>query len=697
MSRFLDTSIEFIKGIGPQKAQLFKEELGVESFDDLLNFFPFRYEDRSQISKISSLEDDSPNVLLVGTVLNKSIIGMKRQKRLVTTFDDGSGKIELVWFKGVPWMDKKVLPGTRYLVYGKPTLFNRKFNIAHPEIEVYSSASINNGGFVPVYHTTEKLRRKFLDSRGLAKIIQPFSIEKSKLLNENLSEALLQKTKVISRADAYSQVHAPKDHKEAKEARFRLKLEELFFIQLKLLLQKEGRKEVFKGPVFNKAKLLTRFYKEIIPFELTNAQKNVVKEIYADMNSGTQMNRLLQGDVGSGKTIVSFICMLLAIDGEAQCALMAPTEILAQQHFQNISGFCEKLDIEVLLLTGSTKKAERQTIDEKLRSGSLGILVGTHALLEDKVVFRNLGLAVIDEQHRFGVAQRAKLWNKNKSLSPHILVMTATPIPRTLAMTLYGDLDVSVIDELPKGRKPIETKHYFDSGRLKVFGFLKKQIESGNQVYIVYPLIEESEKLDLKDLMDGYESVRRSFPELPIGVLHGKMKPQDKDWEMERFKKGETKILVSTTVIEVGVDVPNASVMVIENAEKFGLAQLHQLRGRVGRGGTQSYCILMSGNKLSKDARTRIQTMVRTNNGFEIADVDLSLRGPGEISGTRQSGGLELKIANLSEDGKLLQAARNLAKDVIEEDPKLEMLQNKMMKLHIDRMNASSINWNRIS
>ena len=549
----------------------------------------------------------------------------------------------------------------------------------------------------PVYHTSEKLKGRFLDSKAISKLQKQLLLIAQDKILETLPNSLKAALGLMSKSEAIRHIHYPQDSRKLKEARLRLKFEELFFIQLRLLKLKLARIDKFRGKIFKEAGLINDFYHHHIPFELTTAQKKVIKEIYSDMKSGKQMNRLLQGDVGSGKTIVAFICILAVIGGHAQAALMAPTEILADQHYRGLKEYADKLGVQIDILTGSTKKSVRTDLHQRLLDGTLDILVGTHALLEDQVQFKSLGLAVIDEQHRFGVAQRAKLWSKNKNFYPHVLVMTATPIPRTLAMTLYGDLDVSVIDELPPGRKPIETVHRYDQNRLKVFGFVKKQIAAGRQIYFVYPLIEESEKMDLKHLQDGYESISRAFENVPISIVHGKMKSKDKDYEMQRFVKGETKIMVATTVIEVGVNVSNASVMIIENSERFGLAQLHQLRGRVGRGADQSYCILMTDVKISKEGRTRLQTMVRTNNGFEIADVDLKLRGPGDLMGTQQSGVLDLLIADLGHDGKLLQVAREKAIEILQIDPDLKLDEHSNIRRQIAQQHQSSVNWSRIS
>jgi ATP-dependent DNA helicase RecG len=697
MRTFFETSIEFLKGVGPQRAALLNKELKIFTFGDLIQHYPFRYEDRTKFYNVCDLTDELPFVQLKGRILNKEIIGAGHKKRLVAIFSDGTGQMELVWFQGINWAADKVKTGIEFVVFGKATRFGSKFNIAHPEIEPLSVANQKPISLHPVYPLTEKLRAKHIDSKTLSKLMQELLAFAKDKIRETLPVSLIQRNNLVPKKDAVVNIHFPTSQEALSAAQQRLKFEELFYIQLRLLKMKVLRKEKFKGLIFNDTSLLTQFYNEHLPFPLTNAQKKVIKEIYGDLKSGKQMNRLLQGDVGSGKTIVGFICMLLAIGSNAQATLMAPTEILAQQHFKNLSRYAEKMNLTIELLTGSTKKSDRKRIHGGLVDGSLKILIGTHALLEEEVQFHNLGLAIIDEQHRFGVAQRSKLWQKNDNSVPHVLVMTATPIPRTLAMTLYGDLDVSVIDELPAGRKPIKTVHRFDSHRLQVNQFLREQIEAGRQVYMVYPLIEESEKLDLKHLMDGYESVCRAFPDYAISILHGKMKPEAKDFEMRRFVKGETKIMVATTVIEVGVDVPNASVMVIENAERFGLSQLHQLRGRVGRGAEQSYCVLMTNYKLSADSKIRIETMVRTNNGFDIAETDLKLRGPGDLMGTQQSGVLDLLIADLGKDNEILQRARDAAVEILDHDPELKHSDNQVIRAQIDASRKSALNWSRIS
>lgn len=697
---FLQTPIEYLRGIGPQKAEILKKELHLFSYDDLITLYPFRYVDRTKFYTVSTITADLPYVQLKGKLIKMQTLGEKRGKRLSAIFKDETGMMELVWFQGIKWMLEKLKLNTEYIVFGKPTLFNNKFNIAHPEIEEVTEQNTKFANALqPVYPSTEKLKAKGLDSKGISKIQKNLIELLKNNVPETLSEKLLRELHLISREEALRQIHFPSNPEILKKAQVRLKFEELFFIQLKLLKLKLNRNVNFKGFVFTTVgENFNFFYKNNLPFELTDAQKKVIKEIRQDMGTGKQMNRLLQGDVGSGKTLVALMCMLIAIDNGFQACLMAPTEILANQHLISLNEFLKGMPIQVGLLTGSSKSAERKKLHEKLQNGELNLLIGTHALLEDEVQFKNLGLVVIDEQHRFGVAQRAKLWKKNTN-PPHVLVMTATPIPRTLAMTLYGDLDVSIIDKLPAGRKPIKTIHSYDSDRLRVFGFMKEQIKAGRQIYVVYPLIKESEKMDYKDLMDGYESIVRDFPlpDYKVSIVHGQMKPQDKDYEMQRFVNGETQIMVATTVIEVGVNVSNASVMVIESAERFGLSQLHQLRGRVGRGAEQSYCILMTSYKLSSDAKLRMETMVRTTDGFEIADVDLKLRGPGDIAGTQQSGITDLKLADLAKDAQILQHARNVAVEVLNDDPLLQKQENLVMKNQLEALNKNRANWSRIS
>ncbi|TNF24053.1 MAG: ATP-dependent DNA helicase RecG, partial [Bacteroidetes bacterium] len=644
MKPFLDTSIEFLAGVGPERAKLLREEFGIRTYNDLLHHFPFRYVDRTQFHQINSIESDEADIQLLGRVASVKTVGQNRGQRLVADFTDGTGVIELIWFKGIKWIKPKLQPGVDYVVFGKPTRYRNTYNLVHPEFETLESQQKRVANALQaVYPSSEKAKAKNLDSKGISRLMNTLvgQLPGKGHIAELYGSEFRQIHHLISREEALVNVHFPKDVETLRKARYRLKFDELFFIQLRLLKLKLINQTKFKGAVFAEVgELVNRFYSECLPFDLTNAQKRVVREIRHDLGSGRQMSRLVQGDVGSGKTIVALMSMLLAVDNGYQAALMAPTEILAEQHFATISKLLEKLNLHIALLTGSTKTAERKVLHQRLMSGEIHILIGTHALIEDAVQFGKLGLVVIDEQHRFGVQQRAKLWLKGSSENevPHMLIMTATPIPRTLAMTVYGDLDTSIIDELPPGRKPIKTLHRFDSARQKVFDFMRQEIAQGRQIYVVYPLISESETLDFKHLEDGYESIVREFP-LPkyqVSILHGKMKAEQKDYEMQRFKEGKTHIMVSTTVIEVGVDVPNASVMVIESAERFGLSQLHQLRGRVGRGAEQSYCILMTGYALGQEARTRMETMVRTNDGFEIAEVDMKLRGPGDIQGTMQ-------------------------------------------------------------
>lgn len=700
MNHMLDTPIAYLKGVGPQRAEVLGKELNIFTYQQLLHFFPFRYIDRSKFYRTNELVPDMPNIQLKGTIRGIQELGEGRKKRLKATLYDGHGTLELVWFKGVTWVKSGLHEGQEYLVFGKPTAFNGKYNIAHPEIELFDQQSVYaKGALQPVYHSTEKLSRKGLNSKGIEKLVKTLLDEVLPIISEVLSVALLSQNKLIDRKTAYSQIHFPANITSLKKAQVRLKYEELLFLQMLLVKQKLLVKQHVKGLKFDKlGEYFMNFYDNHLPFELTGAQKRVVREVRRDMNTGAQMNRLVQGDVGSGKTLVAFLAMLVAIDNGYQACLMAPTEILATQHMASLKPYADAIGVSMELLTGSTKAKARRPIHAALEDGSLQILIGTHALLEDKVQFKQLGLAIVDEQHRFGVAQRAKFWKKNNT-PPHMLVMTATPIPRTLAMTVYGDLDVSVIDEMPPGRKSIKTTHRYDSHRLAVFGFMEEQIKLGRQIYVVYPLIEESEKLDYKDLMDGYESITRRFPlpQYAVSIVHGKMKPEDKDYEMNQFASGKTNIMVATTVIEVGVNVPNASVMVIESAERFGLSQLHQLRGRVGRGADQSYCILMSGNKLSKEARERLSTMVATNDGFLISEADLKLRGPGDIMGTQQSGILDLKIADLVKDGAILAKAREDAIQLLDEDPNLANPSHASMHHHLNKMFKKRANWSRIA
>jgi ATP-dependent DNA helicase RecG len=698
MSNFFQTKLEYLRGVGLQRAQLLGKELGLFTYGDLIQRYPFRYLDRTQFYNIVDLHDDLPYVQVKGVLRGREVIGEGPKKRLVAKVGDASGELEVVWFKGVNFLEKVIKNHQEYIVFGKPTLFNGRPQMAHPDLEEVSEQKPGQSFLQPVYNTSEKLKNYHrIDSKAIMRMVSDLLKIALPQVTETLSPALIQHYALMGKAEALQQIHFPQTPELLEKARFRLKFEELFYIQLKLLRQKDQRKVTLSGQVFSEVPTLTHFYKNIMPFDLTGAQKRVIHEIYKDFLAGQQMNRLLQGDVGSGKTIVAFIAMLMAADNGAQSCLMAPTEILADQHYQGLKVYADQLGINLGKLTGSTRTSQRRILHEQLREGSMQMLVGTHALLEDVVQFRNLGLTIMDEQHRFGVAQRSKLWQKNPYVIPHVLVMTATPIPRTLAMTLYGDLDVSVIDELPAGRKPIVTVHRYDANRLKVFQFIRDQVAIGRQVYIVYPLIEESETMDYKDLTDGYESVQRAFPDLQISIVHGRMKAEEKDFEMARFVKKETQIMVATTVIEVGVNVPNASVMVIESAERFGLSQLHQLRGRVGRGADQSYCILMTGYKLSKDSRTRLETMVRTNNGFEIADIDLKLRGPGDLMGTQQSGVLDLLIADLAKDGRILSESRAAAQTILSDDPELARPEHGNIRRHIESLPATAVNWSRIS
>jgi ATP-dependent DNA helicase RecG len=701
----LDTPIEFLKGVGPLRGELLRKELGIDTYGDLLQHFPFRYIDRSVFHRIGAITEEQNQVQLRGVLGPLRTMGEKQGKRLVATLSDSTGRIDLVWFKGIKWLQQALKPGQEYVVFGKPALYKGQFNLPHPELEL--AATWDSGveaNLQPVYSTTEKLNTRGLTSRALWKLQKTLLPSLPGLLPETLSKEVLEMLGGIGREEAIRQVHAPQDQQRLDLATRRLKFEELFFIQLQLLKQKLLLQQSLRGNVFAQVgNHFNTFYQQHLPFPLTGAQKRVVKEIRKDMGTGRQMNRLVQGDVGSGKTLVGLLSMLIALDNGFQSALMAPTEILAQQHFNTISRFLEGMPVVVRLLTGNTRTAERRGILTALQHGEVHIIVGTHALLEDRVQFQHLGLVVIDEQHRFGVAQRARLWGK-AAVPPHVLVMTATPIPRTLAMTLYGDLDTSVIDELPPGRKPIRTVHRYDHARNAVFGFMEEEIAKGRQVYVVYPLIEEGDPekmrgVELKDLTDGFESITRRFPlpDYAVSMVHGRMDQSTKDYEMARFKKGETNILVATTVIEVGVDVPNASVMVIENAERFGLSQLHQLRGRVGRGAEQSFCILMTGDKLGNDARARIETMVRTNDGFEIAETDLRLRGPGDLMGTQQSGLPEMHIADLVQDAALLQQARQVAMRILDVDPGLAEPRHAPIATALNEQLSGKPLWGRIS
>lgn len=690
--------VKYLTGVGPARAALLDKELQIRTIWDLLYYFPYKYIDRSRLFQVSEIDGSMPYIQLKGTILSFEEIGVGRTKRLVAHFSDGTGVADLVWFQGIKFVLSKYRPNVEYVVFGKPTMFGGRVNIAHPDIDIAANLNISEMGMQPYYNTTEKMKRAGLTSHVISKLMQNLFLLILEPLDETLPDWLIDREHLISLTEALTKIHFPHSPQELRDAQYRLKFEELFYIQLNIVRYSSDRQKRFKGFVFDRVgDSFYSFYRDNLPFELTNAQKRVVKEIRNDTCSGRQMNRLLQGDVGSGKTIVALMSMLIAIDNGYQACIMAPTEILSEQHFANIKRYLKGIGIRVELLTGSIKGKRRESILSGLLNGEVNILVSTHAVLEDTVSFLKLGLVVIDEQHRFGVAQRAKLWSKNNT-PPHVLVMTATPIPRTLAMTLYGDLDVSVIDELPPGRKPIQTIHRYNANSASLYAFIDREIGMNRQVYIVYPLIQESEKMDLKNLEDGYKSISERFCNYKVSKVHGKMKPADKDAEMQRFKRGETQIMVATTVIEVGVDVPNASVMVIENAERFGLSQLHQLRGRVGRGADQSYCILVTGYKLSEDTRKRIEIMVETNDGFEIAEADLKLRGPGDLEGTQQSGiAFDLKIANLARDGELIEYVRNIAKNIIERDPELFLTENTMFDRQLCRLKKSQFDWSSIS
>jgi ATP-dependent DNA helicase RecG len=697
----LQTPIEYLKGIGPSRGELLRKELNIHRYGDLMNLFPNRYIDRTRYYKINELQNSNAEVQIIGKIIHiKTVEFGKNQKRLIASFVDETGQIELTWFQGIKWIRESLKLNEIYVIFGKTSNYGSQFSMAHPEMEFMEEHQTNlRSAMQPVYPSTEKLIQRGITNRVINKAIQQLFIEIKGQFIETLPVSILDQLKLIPKNESMFNIHFPKSQELLAKSQFRLKFEELFFIQLQLITKNLIRKHKIKGHPFDKVgDNFTNFYANHLPFELTNAQKRVIKEIRNDMGSNAQMNRLLQGDVGSGKTIVALMCMLIAKDNGFQSCLMAPTEILANQHFTGLSELAKGLNINIKILTGSSKTSDRKIIHESLENGTLDIIIGTHALLEDKVKFKNLGLAVIDEQHRFGVEQRSKLWKKNE-IPPHILVMTATPIPRTLAMSLYGDLDISVIDELPPGRKAIQTVHRFDSNRLKVWKFLKEEIAKGRQIYIVYPLINESATQDYKDLMDGYESISRDFPlpQYSISIVHGQMKPSEKEAEMQRFVAGKTNIMVATTVIEVGVNVPNASVMVIESTERFGLSQLHQLRGRVGRGAEQSYCILMTGFKLGDDSKTRIETMCRTNDGFEIAEVDLKLRGPGDIMGKQQSGVLNLQIADLVKDRAILMTAREYAIKLLKEDASMTKPEHQKMREIFIEMSAKKNIWNYIS
>lgn len=690
--------VKYLPGVGPARAELLSKELGIKSLADLIHYYPYKYIDRSRLFQIKEVNGTMPYIQLKGRILSFEEIGAGRGKRLVAHFTDGTGVADLVWFQGIKFALSKYRPNTEYVVFGKPTIYGGRVNVAHPEIDIDANINLSEMGMQPHYNTTEKMKKSGLNSAAIRKLINNLLELIVEPLPETLPNWLINRENLMPLTDALTVIHSPKTADSLRQAQHRLKFEELFYVQLNICRYSAARNKRFKGLMFSKVgDSFNRFYSECLPFALTEAQKRVVREIRRDTCSGVQMNRLLQGDVGSGKTMVALMSMLLAIDNGFQACIMAPTEILAEQHFANISRYLNTIGLNVELLTGSIKGKRREAILNGLVGGNVNILVATHAVLEDTVMFARLGLVVIDEQHRFGVAQRAKLWSKNSN-PPHVLVMTATPIPRTLAMTLYGDLDVSIIDELPPGRKPIKTVHKFDNTHVDIYAFLDEELKKGRQVYVVYPLIEESEKIDLKNLEDGYKIICDRFQGYDVSKVHGKMKPAEKDAEMQRFKRGETRIMVSTTVIEVGVDVPNASVMVIENAERFGLSQLHQLRGRVGRGADQSFCILVTGYKLSEDTRKRIDIMVDSNDGFEIAEADLKLRGPGDIEGTQQSGiAFDLKLANLARDGMLIEQVRNIAKEIIAKDADLVQPENQLLARELRRLKKSPFDWSSIS
>ncbi|MDO4462764.1 MAG: ATP-dependent DNA helicase RecG [Bacteroidia bacterium] len=693
----LQTDIKYITGLGPKWRTLFMEDMNISTFDDLLQLYPYKYVDRSRIFQIRDISTDMSYIQLCGRFVTLQTVGAGPQQRLSAIFTDGTGQIEVVWFKGLAYVQNQINYTDEFMLFGKPSSFGGRLNIVHPELERADRVSISAGTIQPMYNTSERMKKAGLNSKAIQKLMnQMFNVQMQATVNETLPYRLLSEYHLVNRSTALRSIHFPKDQKELEKASFRMKFEELFFVQLGILRNRNVNRHKQVGIKFSESgQLLADFYKKYIPFEPTNAQKRVVHEIWRDLQSGHQMNRLVQGDVGSGKTLVALMAMLIAVGNNLQACMMAPTEILATQHYEGLSAFVKDMPIRVELLTGSTKKKERLLND--LREGKIDILVGTHALIEDSVVFARLGLAIIDEQHRFGVQQRAKLWKKG-IVPPHILVMTATPIPRTLAMTVYGDLDVSVIDELPPGRKPVRTEHYFHYKRNALNAFLRQQLLLGRQIYVVYPLIDESESLDYKNLSEGYEYMKEAFKEYNVCMVHGKMKPDEKEAAMQSFIKGESHIMVATTVIEVGVNVPNASVMIIESAERFGLSQLHQLRGRVGRGADQSFCILMTSEKLARETRQRMQIMVDTTDGFRIAEADLQLRGPGNIDGTQQSGlPFTLHIADLARDARLVQYTREIAEKVLSEDPLLQHPDNQCMAMRLNTLKASSINWSTIS
>ncbi len=696
----LTTDIKFVAGVGPARAKLLNEELGINTVGDLIGYFPYKYVDRTKFYTIGELSDTMPYVQLKVQVRAVETRGNGRKERLVATVGDGTGLLELVWFKGLKYVKNQVKIGESYVIFGKPSRFGSVLNIAHPEMEVLNQQTLAKlTGWQAFYNTTEKMKSRYLDSKAIGRLIHTIFSTYELNVDETLPPEIIDRYHFISRYKALVNIHQPASPQLLQQAQQRLKYEELFFIQLDILRKSKSQRRRYRGIQFTKSgELFNTFYNHHLPFPLTGAQKRVIRAIFDDCRSGRQMNRLLQGDVGSGKTIVALCCSLIAIGNGHQASIMAPTEILATQHYESISKLVAPLGINVKLLTGSTPKKLRTIIDQELQDGSLNLLIGTHALLEDKVQFKDLGFVTIDEQHRFGVAQRAKLWSKNAGNPPHVLVMTATPIPRTLAMTIYGDLDVSIIDELPPGRKPIATYHYFDNKRQELYRFLKHEIEKGRQVYIVYPLIRESEKMDIRNLMDGYAAVSEIFPEYKVSMVHGELGAAVKDEEMRKFASGETQIMVATTVIEVGVNVPNASVMVIENADRFGLSQLHQLRGRVGRGAEQSYCILMSKYEISNETRQRLNIMVDSNDGFVIAEADLKLRGPGDIDGTMQSGlPFDLRIANLATDGELLTIARSDVEQLLETDEALALPEHELCRLRLEQLKKNKQNWGDIS
>ena len=702
----LKQEIKYLQGVGPVRAEILNKELGIHTLMDLLTYYPYKYVDRTHIINISDIDGNMPYVQLKGTILSTGTTGEGRGKRALARFTDGTGVIELVWFAGLKYATKNLKLNTQYIVFGKPTLFGGHINIAHPEIEVATPAkhsdtqqsTTSSLRFVPSYNTTERMKKSGLTSQAVSNLTTNLFRLFAKPFAETLPQHIISRYHLISYDQAIRNIHFPHDAQTLRQAQERLKFEELFYVQMNILRYTRDRIKKYKGIPFPRVgDAFNQFYSQYLPFSLTNAQKRVIREIHTDMSSGRQMNRLLQGDVGSGKTLVALMCALLAIDNDCQTCIMAPTEILAEQHLETLRTLLSQMPIRVELLTGSIKGKKREKVLHDLINGDINILVGTHAVIEDNVVFQKLGLVIIDEQHRFGVAQRAKLWNKNLT-PPHVLVMTATPIPRTLAMTLYGDLDVSVIDELPPGRKPIKTLHLFDAHRTRINQLIQQEIEKGQQVYIVYPLIKESEKIDLKNLEEGYKQICETFPQYKVSKVHGKMKPAEKDLEMQRFAEKETQILVSTTVIEVGVNVPNASVMVIENAERFGLSQLHQLRGRVGRGAEQSYCLLITKFQLANDTRRRLQIMVESNDGFEIAEQDLKLRGPGDLEGTQQSGmAFDLKISNLAKDGQILTLAREAAQSIVDTDTEENNPENQIVWQQLREMRDVTINWGAIS